>query len=292
MGREIKRVAAHFEWPIGKKWPGFNNPYSDYSQPCQSCDGSGYSPRGKELYDQWYGYSPFNPHDTGSNPFTPETPEVWSSAERNCTARPEWVIRNEAQRLCDLWNACWSHHLAQEDVDALLAGNRLWDFTRDFVPGEGWKDKPEPSTVTASDVNLWSIANFMGHDSINCWVCMQAKCEREGVSSTCATCGGDGTWWPAGDYKQRAEEWKAEEPPAGEWWQVWETVSEGSPVTPAFSTPEELIEYLVANGDSWDQKRLDGGWERSSAEQFVKSGWAPSLITAGGHVYEPRDGHP
>ena len=33
------------------------------------------------------------------------------------------------------------------------------------------------------------------------------------------------------------------------WWQVYETVSEGTPVTPAFATAEELIDYLVANGD-------------------------------------------
>ncbi len=70
------------------------------------------------------------------------------------------------------------------------------------------------------------------------------------------------------------------------WWQVYETVSEGTPVTPPFATPEELIDYLVANGDFWDQSRRAEGnstmscgpWEREAAEKFVKRGWAPSMM--------------
>lgn len=69
--------------------------------------------------------------------------------------------------------------------------------------------------------------------------------------------------------------WKAEE---ATWYQVWETVSEGTPVSPAFETQEELIEYLAANGDEWDQKRGDKPWGRQMAERFVTGpGWAPSF---------------
>jgi hypothetical protein len=78
--------------------------------------------------------------------------------------------------------------------------------------------------------------------------------------------------------------WKDEE---ATWYQVWETVSEGTPVTPPFETKEELIEYLVANGDFWDQDRRARGdsfmncdpWSRQAAETFVNGpGWAPSFI--------------
>lgn len=75
------------------------------------------------------------------------------------------------------------------------------------------------------------------------------------------------------------------------WFQVWETVSEGTPVTPPFATKEELIEYLVANGDFWDQSRRHDRamgrdiimncdpWTRKQAEAFVNGpGWAPSMI--------------
>ena len=79
------------------------------------------------------------------------------------------------------------------------------------------------------------------------------------------------------------------------WFQVWETVSEGTPVTPPFATQAELIDYLVQHGDEWDQKRGNGGWNRAAAERFVAGGWAPSLIAVTGPrggVYEPRDGQP
>ena len=78
-------------------------------------------------------------------------------------------------------------------------------------------------------------------------------------------------------------------------YQVYETVSEGTPVTPVFATKEELVEYLVKHGDAWDQKRGDGGWTRQNAERFVSAGHACSLTverTADGTVdiKGPRDG--
>lgn len=76
-------------------------------------------------------------------------------------------------------------------------------------------------------------------------------------------------------------------------WCVYETVSEGTPVTPVFATPEELIDYLVEHGDFWDQKRRAQGeslmpcapWEREAATRFVTAGWAPSLILADGRIH-------
>ena len=81
------------------------------------------------------------------------------------------------------------------------------------------------------------------------------------------------------------------------WVQVYETVSEGTPVTPAFATKAELIDYLVEFGDEWDQSRGDGGWSRENATQFVERGWACSLMVLNApgkptEVFGPRDGMP
>lgn len=86
------------------------------------------------------------------------------------------------------------------------------------------------------------------------------------------------------------------------WIQMYETVSEGTPVSPPFATPEELVEYLVQNGDYWDQKRRSEGrignmncdpWTREQAESFVKKGHAFSLAvvetTKGNLLLEPRN---
>ena len=78
------------------------------------------------------------------------------------------------------------------------------------------------------------------------------------------------------------------------WFQVWETVSEGTPVSPPFETRDELIDYLAAKGDFWDQKRGHGAWPKENATSFVNAGWVPSLIAMhtadGSTVKAPRDG--
>jgi hypothetical protein len=91
-----------------------------------------------------------------------------------------------------------------------------------------------------------------------------------------------------------SDEWTAQEPPAGEGWQVWETVSEGSPVTPVFSTPEALAHHLSEKGDAWAQARAARGMpERlptyEQALAFVMDGWAPTTMVIGGAVLGPYE---
>lgn len=80
--------------------------------------------------------------------------------------------------------------------------------------------------------------------------------------------------------------WKNEE---ATWFQLWETVSEGTPVSPAFEERQELADYLAVNGDYWDQKRGLGGWGQKSADAFVWVGWAPSMIVSNGKVIDAKD---
>lgn len=75
-----------------------------------------------------------------------------------------------------------------------------------------------------------------------------------------------------------------------DWFQVYETVSEGTPVSPPFATPEELVEYLVQKGDFWSQKRGEPGYSRKAAEAFVGSGWAPSTVIKNGKAMNGIEG--
>ena len=71
-------------------------------------------------------------------------------------------------------------------------------------------------------------------------------------------------------------------------WQVWETVSEGSPITPAFVTKEKLVDHLVTVGDDWGKK--DGRrYSRAAAERLVDTGWAPSMVMRGGRILRPEE---
>jgi hypothetical protein len=78
------------------------------------------------------------------------------------------------------------------------------------------------------------------------------------------------------------------------WWQLYETVSEGTPVSPAFATADELIDYLATHGDFWEQRRAREGHRplqlssRETLEKFVKNeGSAPSLVV----IDEPGKPH-
>lgn len=77
------------------------------------------------------------------------------------------------------------------------------------------------------------------------------------------------------------------------WWQMYETVTEGTPVTPAFSTADELIEHLATIGEVYDDGEGSGPWPRDRAQRFVMDEkWFPSFIIAGGETFEAKDGYP
>lgn len=217
---------------------------------------------------------------------------------QECTACKGSGYNPETKRIADDWydfegtGREWCHNITQDEVDALIENGRLMDFTHNFVRGKGWTKIEPPPQITAEMVNEWS-KHGLAHDAINRGICVETRAKRLGVFGYCPVCNGDGEIYFNDHIKELNENWYEKEryePPAGEGWQVWETVSEGSPVTPVFPTKEALIEYLVQNGDLWDQKRGDGGWSRKNAEHFVNQGWSPSGVVVDGEYKTPRDG--
>lgn len=287
MGREVKRVALDFQWPLRKVWQGFINPhYEDHYHECGACKGTGASKEAQRLSDQWYGSAPFSPADRGSVPFEPNHPVVREMAERNVSRAPEYygegsfAIEQEARRLACHFNKGWMHHLNEADVAVLVAANRLMDLTHTWSPETRWQPKNPPYLPTAAEVNAWSLQG-MGHDSINQWVVVKAECARLGIVSQCSECEGEGSIWTSPEAKLEAELWESKEPPSGKGYQIWETVSEGSPVSPVFDTPEALAAWMAQNAEG-----VDKGTSYSQWLAFIQGpGWAPSFIgTAEGLV--------
>lgn len=65
-------------------------------------------------------------------------------------------------------------------------------------------------------------------------------------------------------------------------WCLYETVSEGTPVTPVFATAGELVEHLAAVGQDWDQTPM----RREAAETLVRQGGSfGSMVAVGGTLY-------
>lgn len=50
-------------------------------------------------------------------------------------------------------------------------------------------------------------------------------------------------------------------------YQIYETVTEGTPISPVFATLSELVEWCVKQG-----------YSRHAAEKFAEQGWVPSMI--------------
>lgn len=281
MGRELKRVPLDFEWPLKQKWSGYINSLARVATECPHCGGTGFSPEARKLSAQWYGNAPFKPEDRGSVPFKPTDPAILAMVNRNMWNAPEYYgkgefhIAREARRLCDLFNGAWSHHLNEGDIAALMDADRLWDFTHTWDPVEHWKPKVPAYIPTPAEVNLWSITGF-GHDCSNQWICVEAECKRLGFSRDCTHCAGEGNVWTSPEAKLASEQWERTEPPVGEGYQMWETVSEGSPISPVFATPEELASWLAENRAG----TVDEGMSAETWLKFIKeTGWAPSFVS-------------
>lgn len=288
MGRQVRRVPPDFNHPLNKVWDGFLMPDRFDEADCPGCT-SGYSPHAQHLYDLWYGKIPFDPASTGSTPFPPTHPAIQGLARRNVDRAPEfygtssYAFDREARRLADHFNNGWLHHLDQDDVDALLEAGRLMDFTHRWSAETRKLEPIEPAvTPTAIEVNEWSLRG-MGHDGINCGVVIKARCEREGVNDTCATCGGYGSLEAYPGQRAEAEAWEPTEPPTGDGWQLWETVSEGSPISPVFGSAEELAHWMSSPDYVWGATKTDNDRPTyDTALRFITAGWAPSFASGPG----------
>ncbi len=105
------------------------------------------------------------------------------------------------------------------------------------------------------------------------------------------------TLWTAGEHPDQPQpdclyywEWN-DRPPDAElyrpaWtdaerthYQIYETVSEGTPIGPAFETLDELAVWYHEHGDPGY-----GAISLSAAKNFAESGYAPSMVVEGGRV--------
>jgi len=220
MGKKLRRVPFDFDWPLDQVWKGYINPYR--SMECKNCKGSGFNPGTKKLNDDWYTH-----------------------------------LRTDGEE-------GWMYHLEQEEVQALIDAGRLMEFTR--VPineeqaeiakkkisdgGNSWLPSTNNCIPTAKEVNAWARKG-MGHDSTNRWICVKSRAERLGIFGNCSYCKGEGVLWQSDKIKKLHDEWKKFEPPFGDGYQLWETTSEGSPISPVFESLDKLCEWASKNATTF-----------------------------------------
>lgn len=249
MGREIKRVALDFDYPINKMiWKGYHNPYRGLK--CGACDGSGYSPEAKELSDTWYSFDDLD--------------KAWYDK----ITQDEVQALVDAGRLMDFTRAPRTEQQKEEVREKIANGGNSWlPYDNGYIP-------------TAEEVNRWARGKGFGHDCVNRWICIKTRAKRLGFEIECKHCQGEGELWPEEKYKQLSEDFEYIQPPAGPGYQLWTTTTEGTPISPVFETPEYLAAWLVAN------KISSFGYQEESFETWLKfikgPGWAMTGVMSGG----------
>lgn len=194
LSRSIKSVDIDFEWPLNKTWKGYVVPEELELPTCPACKGQGWSARYIELREQWH----------------------------------EKYDYQTGQRV-----AGKNDNLTQQEVDHLLAVGCLKIRQADPTDPRG---KLVTVPRTADEVNHETRANTLGGNGaksseqyhLNLW-----QCEQEGVSPYCNTCKGKGDVGSE-EQREKVNAWKSYEPPFGTGIQMWESVSDGSPITPVF----------------------------------------------------------
>lgn len=120
----------------------------------------------------------------------------------------------------------------------------------------------------------------LGHDALDRWNATAKIVSAAGLDpltwGICPACGGEG-YEATPEQRAQLDAWQRTDPPSGEGWQLWETVSEGSPITPVFATADELIEHLVAAD----------GYRHAAAETLVRQGASlGSFVALDGVLYD------
>lgn len=208
----IRRVPLNFDWPLNKVWHGYVLPEHLRLPSCEDCCYDGYrstglSPAAYAIESTFYAH---------------ETPEPWRS------------------------HIAWHDKITQPEVDMLLKQGRLsarWETDPDTGKGR-WASTP----VTAAEVNAAQHGPYDGlrdHDAINRSLLVKYRCKRLRIDMDCPTCAGT-THVGTPEQVAAKKAWNPFKPPKGKGWQVWEDVSEGSPISPVHPTRDALIDWLVS----------------------------------------------
>jgi hypothetical protein len=261
MSREIRRVPLDFDWPLNKPWEGYiNRRHKPCPAKAESLCLSGMTPAyhwlqavarlialiGDEAAAEPYAEEHRRRGRTFPHPYL----EEWPTAPRRDLPAD---VRERFRALGGPPERIAAHYM-QEPPQLMPFTPELVEFVTKFAG--------EPPRF------------LVGHDSYGIVEVMLRVAGLEGTDwGVCKVCGGDGID-PAAKASYKA--WKATPPPEGPGWQLWETVSEGSPISPVLPDEEAFGRYL-----------LDHGYSPKAVKEFIHLGWC---MTARGTVTEGPDG--
>ncbi len=235
MSRQIYRVPFDFAWPRNRPWHGFINPHA------RACPAEGKTCFGGD------------------------------------TAAMAWL--SSVSRLLSMLG---EEAMSEPHADALRARGRI--FPHPYLTEWGQAPRTEDGELVpfGGEDLVQLVAGLSGGERQHrlaggaySYTITKTLLKAAGLPETwglCPVCGGEGDD-PAS--REAAAAWNRTEPPVGPGWQLWETVTTGSPISPVL-TEASFRAYL-----------LDEGYSPESVNAFLRDGWCPTAI---GRVEDGPDG--
>lgn len=249
MGREIKRVPLDFDWPMNEVWRGFQTPNELDGEPCPHCHG------GETWASRWLYILCSRINELAGDVRDQERGRQMHPYLANDGARPiQWHPLAEGERRPFVSDAFDVMRPSADILDLIagISGHKRSEVGGLF--GRSGEYDIYKTLVEASGIENWGA---------------------------CTHCGGHGSTERYPGQRDERDAWEPQQPPTGEGWQLWETVSEGSPISPVFPDSEGLAQWLTTPDSCWGATKRPMTIEQ--ARGFVGVGWAPSgFITAGG----------
>lgn len=150
-------------------------------------------------------------------------------------------------------SACADDHSCGREMHPWLAGLRNISY------GSGGSGRPGPDFV-AIYTALTGLEPDLGPFGTDVYRTYRGLVDRAGLGDEwdhCPDCAGHGSTERYPGQRSEAEEWEPTGPPTGDGWQMWETTSEGSPISPVFETAETLADWLAENETVFGDIRAD-----------------------------------
>lgn len=192
----------------------------------------------------------------------------------------------QGQTFAAWWLSHMCHRIAMlaDDVLDQRRGRPMHPWlAEDRYPYGIWEGKPRRWVVKRPSEDMIALMkglgckpSILGFGSGDGHRVYRAITEAAGVDfGVCQNCAGEGEIeaYP-GQFSERAA-WMPYDPPTGDGWQLWETVSEGSPISPVFASAEGLAGWMASDAYTWGVSRP---MQYDAALRFVSDGWAPSMV--------------
>lgn len=242
MSREIRRVPLDFNHPLNEVWPGF---VSNEGGPCP---------------------------ETNKTCFLGQTPaRAWLDA---ICHQFQTIAEESTKTPAEIAHFARSGRIFPHPylemipnaprVRADRGPHPLAPLSKDFV---------ELYKRVSGDLEIGSFLHSYSGAMANALIKAAGFDERWGI---CPVCEGH-----ADDPSKRAaaDAWKPTPPPSGPGFQIWESVSEGSPISPVFKTELQMERWLIESGHT-----------PRSARAFIEDGFVPSAVAVDGVFYEGIEG--